>query len=269
MIEIIPPPPVPGESVQTLYTESRPAIEPVSIFDAPEEKNLGVDVRLWHSDLAGQIDSRGMNLGLSADTSISAQSSGNLSGSWQFADNTQLQLDYFKFDHSGHTNRNVTFDNRNYAAGSTIRLRNNIFGLGLSHILSENDEGSFKLLYGFRFSQLNTKIEQSFAAGIRAGELDQNIGMPYLGVEGTARLSDNAGLTGSARFFDFDKNGEANRLSDFDLAFEFGRDYQNMPASQEWYGVLGYRYFMLHDESDGNSSRVVYSGPVLGLRGKF
>ena len=268
-IEIIPPPPVPGEDMRTLYAESRPVIQPVSVVDAPEEKNLSVDIALWHSALAGRIDSRGMSLGLADDTSIDSQNTGSLSGTWQFAENTQLRLDYFKFDHSGHTNRALTFDNRNYAAGSAIRLRNNLFGVGLAQTLSDNDEGSFRVLCGVRFSRLNTKIEQSLAAGVRTGEIDQNIGMPYLGVEGAARLSVNAGLTGSARFFDFDKNGEANRISDFDLAFEFGRDYQSMPASQEWYGLLGYRYFMLHDVSDGNSSRVVYSGPTLGIRGKF
>mgnify|MGYP003770927609 CR=1 FL=1 len=270
-IEIIPPPPIIGGEMTTLYTETEtgPVVSPVSIVAPPEEKVLTVDVALWHSDLAGRIDSRGMSLGLADETSISAKNSGSLSAAWQFAENTRLQLDYFKFDHSGHINRAVKFDNLNYAAGTAIRVRNNLFEVGLAQTLSDNDEGSFRILCGARFSKLDTRIEQSFAAGVRAGELKQNIGMPYLGVEGASRLSANAGLTGSARFFDFDKNSEANRLSDFNLAFEFGRDYQSITADQEWYGVLGYRYFMLHDVSDANSSRVVYSGPTLGIRGKF
>ncbi len=270
-IEIIPPPPIFGGEMTTLYTETQtaPVTSPVRIVTPPAEMVITADVALWHSDLAGRIDSRGMSLGLADATSIGSQNTGSLSGAWQFSENTRLRLDHFKFDHSGYLNRAVTFDNRNYAAGTAIRVRNSLFGVGLAQTLSDNDEGSFRVLCGVRFSKLNTRIAQGSAAGFRAGELDQSIGMPYLGVEGAARLSGNAGLIGSARFFDLDKNGEANRLSDFNLAFEFGRDYQGITADQEWYGVLGYRYFMLHDVSDANSSRVVYSGPTIGIRGKF
>jgi hypothetical protein len=98
-----------------------------------------------------------------------------------------------------------------------------------------------RVLCGARFSRLHTRLEQNFAAG----------------------------LTGSFKYFDLDRNGEPNRLSDFDLALVLGRDYAAAPAQRECYGMLGYRHFMLNDASEGSTSRVVYSGPVFGIRGRF
>lgn len=266
-VEVVPPPPIHGEDLRA--TEFQAATQLVSIVDEPENKKLSFDLSIWNSDLGGRIDSRGMNLKLAADTSISSTNSANFGGILRFNETTQLRLDSFKFEHRGHTNRAVTFDNRNFAAGSAVKIRNNLFGFWLAHSLSDNDQSNFRVLCGVRFSKLNTKIEQSLVNGVRVGELAQSIGMPYIGVEGNVIISETVSFSGSANFFDFNKSGEANRISDFDLAFEFGRDYQTMPSNQEWYGLVGYRYFMLHDDSDGNSARVVYSGPTLGIRGKF
>ncbi|PKL49047.1 MAG: hypothetical protein CVV42_07735 [Candidatus Riflebacteria bacterium HGW-Riflebacteria-2] len=272
-IEIVPPPPITGAGMEVLYTDREPpqatVVEAPYVADEFEGRSMAVDVNLWHSDVAGDVDSMGMSLDLGDDTDIGSQNRVGISGRWQFSELTQLQLDYFQFNHSGYLNRAVTFDSLNYAAGSSVRVRNNLFGLGLAQTVSEYETGGLRVLCGARFSQLNTRLEQKFAAGTRVGELDQNIGMPYLGLEGATRLSANAGLTGSFKYFDLDRNGEPNRLSDFDFAFVFGRDYAAAPAQREWYGMLGYRHFMLNDASDGSTSRIVYSGPVFGIRGRF
>jgi len=272
-VEIVPPPPVLGESTQVLYDERNVSLP--TIVEAPyvseeyDSGNVAVDVNLWHSDANGDIDSMGMSLDLGDDTDIGSQNRVGISGRWQFSEYTQLQLDYFQFNHSGYLNRAVSFDNLNYAAGSSVRVRNHLVGFGLAQTVSDYETGGLRVLCGARFSSFNTRLEQNFAAGSRIGELDQNIGMPYLGLEGATRLSANAGLTGSFKYCDLDRNGEPNRLSDFDLALIFGRDYAAAPARREWYGMLGYRHFMLNDASDGSASRVVYSGPVFGIRSRF
>lgn len=272
-VEIVPPPPVIGESTQVLYDERKVSlptiVEAPYVADEFEGRSMAVDVSLWHSDVAGDVDSMGMSLDLGDDTDIGTQNRAGLSGRWQFSEFTQFQLDYFKFDHSGHLNRAVTFDKLNYAAGSSVRVRNHLFGVGLAQTVSDYETGGLRVLCGARFSRFNTRLEQKFAAGSRIGELDQNIGMPYLGLEGATRLSAHAGLTGSCKFFDLARNGEPNRLADFDFALVFGRDYASTPAQHEWYGMLGYRHFMLKDASDGTISRIVYSGPVFGIRGRF
>lgn len=272
-IEIVPPPPVTGAGMEVLYTEREPpqptVVEAPFVSDEYEGRSTAVDVSLWHSDVAGDIDSMGMSLDLGEDADIGSQNRAGISGRWQFSEFTQLQLDYFQFNHSGHLNHAVTFDSLNYAAGSSVRVRNDLMGVGLAQTVSEYETGGWRVLCGARFSRLNARLEQQFAAGTRVGELDQNIGMPYLGLEGATRLSANAGLTGSFKYFDLDRDGEPNRLSDFDFALVFGRDYASTPAQREWYGMLGYRHFMLNDASDGSTSRVVYSGPVFGIRGRF
>ena len=195
-VEIVPPPPVLGESTQVLYDERNVSLP--TIVEAPyvseeyDSGNVAVDVNLWHSDANGDIDSMGMSLDLGDDTDIGSQNRVGISGRWQFSEYTQLQLDYFQFNHSGYLNRAVSFDNLNYAAGSSVRVRNHLVGFGLAQTVSDYETGGLRVLCGARFSSFNTRLEQNFAAGSRIGELDQNIGMPYLGLEGATRLSANA-----------------------------------------------------------------------------
>jgi hypothetical protein len=73
-----------------------------------------------------------MSLDLGGDTDIGSQNRAGISGRWQFSEYTQLQLDYFQFNHSGYLNRLVTFDRYNYAPGSSLRVRNHLLGVGLA-----------------------------------------------------------------------------------------------------------------------------------------
>jgi len=73
-----------------------------------------------------------MSLDLGGDTDIGSQNRAGISGRWQFSEYTQLQLDYFQFNHSGYLNRLVTFDGYNYAPGSSLRVRNHLLGVGLA-----------------------------------------------------------------------------------------------------------------------------------------
>ena len=59
-------------------------------------------------------------------------------------------------------------------------------------------------------------------------EVTQNF-QPYLGIEGSAKLSDNVTLNGLAKFYSNNQGDADTRLTDFDLALLFGRDYYNKP----------------------------------------
>jgi len=249
-------------------SETQEAKQPV-VEEKPEENRFAVGAKGWHSDLAGHFDSKGMSLGLSNDTDIGAQTRLALNGSWKFSGKDQLRLDYSQFDHNGSLNKAVTFNKLLYTAGASVKVRTSFFDVGLARLLDESEHGSWKFLYGVKFSRSFMRLAQQLAAGTRAGELNQDFSVPYLGVEGNAKLSGNVTLNGSVKYFSLNRSGASVRLTDFDVALLFGRDYAKEPAGTEWYGTLGYRFFLLHGEADNDSAEIRYGGPTFGLEAKF
>ncbi len=249
-------------------TETQETTQP-AVEGKTEEKRLAVGAKGWNSDLAGHIDSKGMSLDLDNDTDIGAQTRLALNGSWKFSGKDQLRLDYSQFDHNGSLNKAVTFDKLLYTPGASVKVRTSFFDVGLSRLLDESEHGSWKFLYGAKFSRSFMRLAQQLAAGTRAGELNQDFSVPYLGVEGNAKLSGNVTLNGSVKYFSLNRSGASGRLTDFDVALLFGRDYAKEPAGTEWYGTLGYHFFLLHGEADNDSAETRYSGPTLGIESRF
>lgn len=271
-VEILPEPTATEEKPLTTLpataSETQETKQP-GVEEKPKENRLAVGVKGWNSGLAGHFDSKGMSLGLNNDTDIGAQTRLALNGSWEFSGKDQLRFDYSQFDHNGSLNKAVTFDKLLYTAGASVKVRTSFFDVGLSRLLDESEHGSWKFLYGVKFSRSFMRLAQQLAAGTRAGELNQDFSVPYLGVEGNAKLSGNVTLNGSVKYFSLNRSGASGRLTDFDVALLFGRDYAKEPAGTEWYGTLGYRYFLLHGEADNDSAEVRYSGPTFGIESKF
>lgn len=251
-----------------LPTETKETKQPTTAAKL-EENRLTVDFKGWHSGLSGHIDSRGMNLGLNNDAGFGAQTRLSLNGSWKFSGKDQLRFDYSQFDHTENLNKAVTFDKLLYGSGASVNVRTSFFDVGLSRVLNESEHGSWKFFYGVKFSRSFMRLAQQLAAGMRAGELNQNFGVPYLGFEGNTKLSDNVTLNGSLKYFSLNGSGASGRLTDFDVALLIGRDYAKEPAQTEWYGTLGYRFFLFHGEADNDSAEIRYSGPTFGLESRF
>lgn len=232
-------------------------------------KNLTVSIKGWQSDVAGLIDAKGMNLNLENATDIDAKTMLMAKADWRVSNKNQVKFEYSQFDHSGTLMKTVTYDNLVYIPGSAVKLKTNFFDAGLSHLLNETRHSIWELLCGVKFSNLFMKLEQQMAAGIRAGELDQNFRVPYLGIASSNKLSNNLSMNAAIKCFSFNYSGAKGRMTDFDLAFLFGKDYAKHPSENEWYGILGYRYFLMRGKSDGDLSEVIYSGPTFGVEGRF
>lgn len=269
-VEVIPEPTVTEEKPLAVLpaTEPQETKQP-AVEEKPEENRLAVGAKGWHSDLAGHFDSKGMSLGLNNDTDIGAQTRLALNGSWKFSGKDQLRLDYSQFDHNGNLNRGITFDKILYAAGASVKVRTSFFDAGLSRLLDESEHGSWKFLYGVKFSRSFMRVAQPTVKGRQAGELNQNFVVPYLGIEGNTKLSGNVTLNGSLKYFSLNRTGATGQLTDFDVALLYGRDYTKEPAETEWYLTLGYRFFFLHGEADNDSAEMRYSGPTFGLELRF
>lgn len=249
--------------------ETQETTQPQPATEENKENRLAVVVKGWNSDLAGHIDAMGMSLGLNNETDIGAQTRLTINGNWKFSGKDQLRLEYSQFDHSGILNRAVTFDKLLYGPGAAVQLKTNFFDVGLSRLLDESKHASWKLLYGAKFNRSFTRLTQQMPLGTRAGELNQTFSVPYLGLEGIAKLSGNVTLNGSVKSFSLNRSGSSGRLTDLDLAFLFGRDYSRVPAQTEWYGSLGYRYFLFHGAADNDSTELRYFGPTFGLESRF
>lgn len=234
-----------------------------------EENSLAVGVRGWNSDLLGHIDAKGMTLDLSNGTDIGRQSKIGVCGSWKFSGKDQLRLDYSQFDHNGNLTQGVNFDNLAYSPGASLKVRTSFFDAGLSRLLDESEHGSWKLLYGVKFSKMFIRVAQQVTGGTRAGELNTDFAVPYLGIEGNAKLSGNVTLNGALKYFALNRSGASGRVTDLDVALLIGRDYTEEPAETEWYGTLGYRFFLLHGTADNDSAEIRYAGPTVGLTTRF
>lgn len=260
-----------AEPEKTPVASGQEAVE--TPVQAPEQESgkprLSLELRGWQSDLSGSVESKGMNLDAESDASFSDQTRFAMKAAWRFSSRNQLRLDYMQFDHSGRLTKNVTFDGLNYGLGASMDIESRFFDVGLARLLSESEDVSWQLLYGGKFSHAFMHVEQRISGGFRSGELTQDIPIPYIGVEGRGKLSSNAAVNASLKYFALNQGETSGRLTDLDIALLVGPDYVKKPAVTEWYGTLGYRYFLLHGKTTDETVEVRYAGPTFGVEGRF
>lgn len=295
-VVVVPPPPLPGETSQILYSErkkaaaptvstrkpfaeAQPPVQPTgdeetgtSTTGASEHEQYNpveVSACLWRSGIDGRIEALGMNLDLGNDAGFAMQNRLKLGAAWQLDPNNRLFLNYFAFEHSGSLQRQMFFDRLRYAAGTSVKVETRQVDTGLAHRLSEGEDGSFELLLGARFNRVLTRLDYFMPRGLRAGELDQTIAQAYLGLGGFSRLTPTVACRGAVRYSGWKRDGFLNRLSDIDLALVLGRDYRQNPAEIEWFGVLGWYYQYIHGKSGAQTTKTIFSGPVMGIDSRF
>jgi len=232
-----------------------------------KENLLSVGARGWQSALSGQIDAKGMSLDADHDADFGDQMRSALNGTWNISKKDQLQFGYMHFGHAGLLKKKVTFDNLDYGIGASLKIKSGYFDIALSHLLKESESCSWKFLLGAKRSHTFMRIEQQIPRGLRAGELTQSLTIPYLGIEGNGKLSANIFLNVALKCIAL--SDAHTHLTDFDIALLFGRDYVKNPSETEVYGTLGYRYFLLHDETNCDKVEIRYAGPTFGLESRF
>lgn len=262
-----------AEPVQPAVTEeavtepvTEPAAEQVS---EPGQPRLSLQVRGWQSDLSGRLESRGMNLDLANETNIDDQNRFAMKAAWNISRKNQLRFDYMHFDHSGFLKKNMTFDNLNYGFGALLNIETRFFDAGFARLVKETGDVAWRFLFGGKVSHAFMHVEQRVSGGFRSGELTQDFPIPYVGFEGQGKINSNAAINASLKYFTVEQGDTAGDLTDLDVAFLIGRDYERMPSKTEWYGSLGYRYFLLRGRTTDETVKVSYAGPTFGVESRF
>ncbi len=271
--------PVPAEPMPAAPSTAEPAppvsaVEPVTEPAVEKQGKVGqpritLQMRGWQSDLSGRMESRGMNLNLADETSISDQNRFAMKAAWNISRKNQLRFDYMHFDHSGLLKKNMTFDNLNYGFGALLNIEARFFDVGFGRLIKETGDVAWRFLFGGKMSHAFMHVEQRVSGGFRSGELTQDFPIPYVGFEGEGKINSNAAVNASLKYFTVEQGDTAGDLTDLDVAFLIGRDYEKMPAETEWYGSLGYRYFLLRGRTTDETVKVSYAGPTFGVESRF
>lgn len=262
----VPAPAEPAPSVPAAEPVAEPAAKKMSEAGQPR---ITLQMRGWQSDLSGRMESRGMNLNLEDETSIGDQNRFAMKAAWNISRKNQLRLDYMHFDHSGFLKKNMTFDNLNYGFGALLNIEARFFDAGFARLIRETGDVAWRFLFGGKMSHAFMHVEQRVSGGFRSGELSQDFPIPYVGFEGQGKINANAAFNASLKYFTVEQGDTAGDLTDLDVAFLIGRDYERMPSETEWYGSLGYRYFLLRGRTTDETVKVSYAGPTFGVESRF
>lgn len=243
--------------------------------------NTTAEVFAWRTELFGDVNVKGMALGLENEASFAGKTRlGLLTLTHGLSEANNLVLTYNSFDHTGRIHKAVTFDRRNYQPGANIQIQNNWFDLAWSHNFRfwENAAGPARRERrgGFLDGLLGIKVCKADidVAGLEPltnararGTWSGSFPIPYLGVGGGSQLSPNLWVDGHARFIATTVGGGSLRSSDLDLNAALRLNPEGKDA--QWFGVLGYRFFRVDGASGGDEANLGYRGPMFGLLGRF
>lgn len=242
---------------------------PTCKITAQIDKKIHVNIGFWESNLTGNIDARGMALDIGNDADFGRQAKLAVNAKFDISGRDQLTLSYNFFDHHSTLINAVTFDNLLYIPGSSVELNTNLFDIGLSRRFGSETENALSFLYGLKFNRIFMDLIRNTPLGPQIGELRQELYLPYIGLEGTTHLSNSLALNGIVKFFSINSNKADSRLSEFELALVLGTDSKMNHHTNKTYGVLGYRFLLIHGKNSRESSEISFSGPILSLETRF
>ncbi len=233
----------------------------------------------WRTDLFGDVDVKGLTLGLDGEASFAAKTRLGLTLTHGLSEVNNLVLTYNSFDHTGRIHKAVTFDNRSYQAGANIKIQNNWFDLAWSHNFRfwehagtaprERRGGFIDGLLGIKVCKADLDVAglEPLTNARAKGTWSGSFPIPYIGVGGGSQLSPNLWVDGHCKFIATTLGGGSVRSSDFDLNAAMRLNPDGKDA--QWFAVLGYRSFRVDGASGGDDANLGYRGPLFGFLGRF
>ncbi|MBF0405714.1 MAG: tetratricopeptide repeat protein [Candidatus Riflebacteria bacterium] len=255
----------------TMRSDESVKNRPDTSFKRVREKqhNYSLGFRAWTTSLLGNFDSMGMNLDLSDDADISRKTQATFNAEINLSKYYLLSFDCGQFEHSGTISIEKTLDNRSYHSGDRLNINTNYYNVGFAHSRSVCENAELKLISGMSFSQLVMSLAKQNAIRNKSGKLTMDMSIPYLGLECDVKISGNLSLNGQYRFYPNNAEQSDKRFADWAFYLLFGPDYIEKPSSKEWYGILGYRFFLLHGRDLNSSPEIYYKGITFGFESRF
>lgn len=239
-------------------------------------KRLSGSFGVWQADLYGDLNVEGLNIDLEDNGSFDDRSAPNFHLGYTLSRRSRLALDYAVVRHQGTVTKAVTFDSNNYNAGAILTLRHVWFDLCGARMLKvfgdpakvKVDPSHVEFLYGVKFDNAHLRVSGRDATNTAiGGSWGELLPIPYIGLAGRARFTDTFGLHGSFKYIS--ANVGDNSARSYDYALDLQWRINPLTTSEQWFLTAGYRGFMVDGESETNSIKVGYTGPVFGLIGRF
>jgi len=226
----------------------------------------------WKEDLLGDVSVKGMQLDLQSEADFSAKTRFGGNFCFPLTRRTNVTLAFNSFEHSGNITKAVTFDNRVYKLGASMRLETRWWDITGSWEINRYERGYWDLLYGVKFchAELDLSGYNNVTNTFQSGSWSESFPIPYIGIGGGAKLSDAAWIDGHIKFISANAGGANAKSYDLDLNLAFQLNHSKKRGQEmEWYAALGFRKFVIDGDFDNDSAKIGFSGPTFGIVGRF
>ncbi len=240
-----------------------------------------IEALVWHNSLDGSMQVDGTPVDLGTETGLVSENSFGLRISHVLNDKAAIELAYLKNDHSGQINRKVTFQNRDYNAGASLRLENSWIDVAYSHSFvraSEADQPGNELFYldgqlGAKFSNAEINVygrsdPATVIIPVRYEESwSESFPIPYFGLSAGGQISEKLWLKAGVKYMRVNFSG--NNASHADYGINAAFRLNDAVSGAEWFVDIGYRGVRYDVNSNGDKADLRYTGPVLGVFARF
>lgn len=237
-----------------------------------KDRVWSAEVYGWQNSLIGNGTVKGMVLDFKSEADFTSKTNFGGTVCFPLTKRTNVTLTYNSFDNSGNVTKALKFDNNNYKLGANVKIQNTWVDLTGSYLLSRYEKGYWDFLYGVKIN--NSKLDitgyNTTTSAFQTGSWSQNFPIPYIGVGGGVKMSDNVWFDGHIKYISVNKSGADVRSYDIDmnLAFQLNAKHAKKDGP-EWFATLGMRKFNISGSFDNDSVEMGYSGPTFGFTGRF
>lgn len=252
--------------------------QPASHGKVNFNKVTSIEVFGWKSDLDGtvRVENNGTEIDLDSDVSFGTENRLGFRLTHVLSEKSALELSYMKQDHSGTITKNVTFDNKNFAANANMSLENSWFDLAWSYNLTRSKEveqpgrDAFYLdgQFGVKFSKSDISVSgvDALNARLEAG-WSETFPLPYLGLNAGVQVADNLWFKGNFKIIKVNAGGYDALHNDYSVNAALRLNPK--AKDTEWFVDLGYRGVKYDLEGEGDKAEIKYTGPTFGLFARF
>ncbi len=223
---------------------------------------LTPSVNLWDSQLNGSIKGAGQgSASFEKDTDLALGFALNMHF---LGTSSRLQYQPFSYNSRINVNSNFQFDGRSYQTGDQLQLEMDWkqwdLEWRLSHFgLNRADAGGFdlKLSAGLKVVQAGVTLRGTRAGGVAPTvNFDEIIPVPYVGLSGSARLSEYWRFETDVKYLDLSLGNTSVKHEDWSVGLRYYTDPESEKLGSFFFGWRQQAFDLTVDEDANDESRL-------------